>query len=153
LKYRARALRNQYPGACNHVTCRGNERRDIYQDIEWIKNTVLTDIGDKREQPALKKIRKSLKPQSVIDSFVEITGKQTKELFQRRVCAVERAMLMEVLYRCCDITQPDIGLLVGGVDYSAVSQARKRLREKMANDENLKWKYDTIIEQLNEMSR
>jgi len=28
----ARPLRIQYPGAVYHVTCRGNERRDIYRD-------------------------------------------------------------------------------------------------------------------------
>jgi putative transposase len=28
----ARPLRIQYPGACYHVTCRGNERRNIYRD-------------------------------------------------------------------------------------------------------------------------
>jgi len=28
----ARPLRVQYPGALYHVTCRGNERKDIYQD-------------------------------------------------------------------------------------------------------------------------
>jgi hypothetical protein len=94
-----------------------------------------------------------LKPQAVIEGFVEITGKQTEELFQRGRCEVERALLMEILYRCCDINQPDIGRLVGGIDYSAVSQARKRLREKMVNDENLKSKYDKIIEQLMGMSR
>jgi len=121
--------------------------------IEWVKAKVLRDSGDMREQPALKKFRKSLKPQAVIEGFVEITGNQKEELFQRGRCASERALLMEILYRCCDITQPDIGRLVGGVDYSAVSQARKRLREKMANDETLKWKYDKIIEQLMGMSR
>lgn len=121
--------------------------------IDWVKAKVLRDKGDMREQPALKKFRKSMKPQAVIKGFVEITGKQTEELFQRGRCVAERALLMEVLYRCCDITQPDIGRLFGGVDYSAVSQARKRLREKMANDENLKWKYDRIIEQLMGMSR
>jgi len=121
--------------------------------IEWVKSKMLKDEGDLREQPALKKFRKSLKPQAVIEGFVDITGKQTEELFQRGRCAAERALLMEVLYRCCDITQPDIGRLVGGIDYSAVSQARKRLREKMAKDVNLKWKYDKIIEQLMGMSR
>ncbi|MFH0994539.1 MAG: transposase [Pseudomonadota bacterium] len=121
--------------------------------IEWVKAKLLTDKGDMREQPALRKFRKSLKPQAVIEGFIEITGKQTEELFQRGRCAAERSLLMEVLYRCCDITQPDIGRLFGGVDYSAVSQARKRLREKMAIDENLKWKYDKIIERLMEMSR
>jgi len=28
----ARPLRIQYPGAVYHVTCRGNERRDIFRD-------------------------------------------------------------------------------------------------------------------------
>ena len=28
----ARQLRIQYPGAFYHVTCRGNERQDIYRD-------------------------------------------------------------------------------------------------------------------------
>lgn len=121
--------------------------------IEWVKGKVPRDKKDMREQSALKKFRKSLTPQAVIEGFVEITGKQTEELFQRGRCAAERALLMEVLYRSCDINQPDIGRLVGGVNYSAVSQARKRLREKMANDENLKWKYDKIVEQLMGMSR
>jgi putative transposase len=121
--------------------------------IEWIKGNVLKDKGDMREQPALKKFRKRLKPQAVIEGFVEITGKQPQELLQRGGSVSERALLMEVLYRCCEITQPDIGRLVGGVDYSAVSQARKRLREKMSNDEKLKWKYENIIAQLMEMSK
>jgi hypothetical protein len=30
----ARPLRIQYPGAVYHVTCRGNERRDIFRDDE-----------------------------------------------------------------------------------------------------------------------
>jgi REP element-mobilizing transposase RayT len=29
-----RPLRIQYPGAVNHITCRGNERRDIFRDDE-----------------------------------------------------------------------------------------------------------------------
>ncbi|MBI5591159.1 MAG: transposase [Deltaproteobacteria bacterium] len=123
-----------------------------YEFVEWVKEKVLRDTRDNREQPALKQFRKNLRPQAVIEEFVQITGKRTEELCQRGRSIAERALLMEVLYRCCDITQPDIGRLVGGVDYSAVSQARKRLREKMANDKNLKWKYDKIIEQLMGMS-
>jgi putative transposase len=30
----ARSLRVQYPGAVYHVTCRGNEQRDIFRDEE-----------------------------------------------------------------------------------------------------------------------
>jgi len=56
-------------------------------------------------------------------------------------------------YRCCDITQPEVGRLVGGVDYSAVSQSQKRLREKMAGDGKRKQKCDKILKQLIETSR
>ena len=59
---------------------------------------------------------------------------------------------MELLYRHCDITQPEIVRLVGRVDYSAVSQARKRLQGKMAGDKHLRLKYDEIADQLMKFS-
>ena len=106
----------------------------------------------KVEQPSLQRLRKSLNPELVIAKFTEITGKGKEELCQRGCRAAERAQLMELLYRHCDITQPEIGRLVGRVDYSAVSQARKRLQEKMAGDKDLKQKYDEITEQLTKLS-
>ena len=113
--------------------------------IEWVKVAVLGDQGDRREQPSLMKLRKSLKPEAVLAGFAEITGKKAEQLCQRGSHAVERALLMDVLYRCCDITQPEIGRMVGGVDYSCVSQARKRLREKMIKDKKLLQKCEKII--------
>ena len=121
--------------------------------IEWVKETVLGDTGGTREQPALMKLRKSLQPEAVLAGFAKITGIQAEQLIQRGSHTVERALLMEVLHRYCDITQPEIGLLVGGVDYSAVSQSRKRLREKLTNDKKLNQKCDKIVKQLMEMSR
>ena len=120
--------------------------------IEWVKEKILNGKGDTREQPSLQRLRKSLKPELVIAKFTEITGKGKEELCQRGSRAAERAQLMELLYRHCDITQPEIGRLVGRVDYSAVSQARKRLQEKMAGDKDLKQKYDEIAEQLTKLS-
>jgi hypothetical protein len=120
--------------------------------IEWVKEKILNGKDDKREQPSLQRLRKSLQPEYVIAKFSEITGRRKEELCQRGSRAAERAQLMELLYRHCDITQPEIGRLVGGVDYSAVSQARKRLHEKMAGDKYLKRKYDAIAGQLTKMS-
>jgi len=37
---------------------------------------------------------------------------------------MERAMLMEILYRYSGLKQSEIGEIVGGIDYSAVSQIR-----------------------------
>jgi len=93
-----------------------------------------------------------LPPEFVITKFAEITGKRKEELCQRGSRAAERAQLMELLYRHCDITQPEIGRLVGRVDYSAVSQARKRLQGKMAGDKHLRLKYDEIADQLMKFS-
>jgi hypothetical protein len=46
--------------------------------IEWIKAKVLGDTGDKREQPALMKLRKSLEPEAVMAGFVEITANRQR---------------------------------------------------------------------------
>jgi hypothetical protein len=46
-------------------------------------------------------------------------------------------MLMEFLYGFCRIAQPEIGEIVGGIDYSAVSQVRNRLQNKLRVDRML----------------
>lgn len=120
--------------------------------IEWVKEKVLKDKGNKREQPALLKMRKSMDPQRLIDMFCENTGKKKEELCLRGNRTTERAYLMELLYRYCDITQPEIGKLLGGVDYSAVSQARKRFREKLEKDKKLKRRCCKIEEQIVKMA-
>ncbi len=63
----------------------------------------------------------------------------------------ERAMLMEIVYRFCRITQPEIGKLTGGIDYSAVSQARNRLRSVLEVDRELRTKFENIIAELKKM--
>jgi hypothetical protein len=47
-------------------------------------------------------------------------------------------MLMELLYRFCNIKQPEIGRYFGNIDYSAVSISRKRLMLKIEKDLSLK---------------
>ena len=53
---------------------------------------------------------------------------------------------MEVLYRMCHIPQKKVGQLVGGIDYSAVSQARKRLQLRMKADKNIKTQFEDIMQ-------
>jgi chromosomal replication initiation ATPase DnaA len=57
-------------------------------------------------------------------------------------------MLMELLYRLCNIKQPDIGKYLGHVDDSSVSISRKRLRLKMEEDLELRRRFDGILEEL-----
>jgi len=45
--------------------------------------------------------------------------------------------VMEFMYRYSGISQGEIGEHLGGMDYTAVSRERKRLREKMEHDSKL----------------
>ena len=56
----------------------------------------------------------------------------------------ERALLMELIYRFCRISQPEIGKLVGGLDYAAVSQARGRLNKRLAQDAQARKRFQQI---------
>jgi len=120
--------------------------------LQWIKGTFSNKEKTEREQPALRELRKGKKPQELIDQFAQLIGKETGELCKRGRKTIERAMLMEVLYRDCKLTQPEIGRLVGGIDYSAVSQARKRLQIRMEQEPRLRKRFDTLNEQLLQLS-
>lgn len=42
-----------------------------------------------------------------------------------------RRIVVESLYRYCEIAQLEIGRLLGAIDYGAVYSLRRRLREKI----------------------
>jgi REP element-mobilizing transposase RayT len=121
--------------------------------VEWVKEKFLKRGTSHREQPALKALRKELEPQELIERFARLIGKSREEICRRGKKSMERAMLMELLYRFCPITQPGIGKLAGGIDYSAVSQARKRLRNRLADEPKLRKMFEQICDQLLQVSR
>ena len=196
-------MRIQYPGAYDHITCRGNGRRAIYSDesnrklflaklyssLDIYKVFLLSYICMTNHYHLLIST-----PEGNLSEFMQHLNlsyvssynhrhRRTGHLYEGRYKAflieadnyllavsryihlnpvriksvskktVERSMLMELLYRFCLVTQPEIGRLVGGIDYSAVSQARRRLRIRMEKDTHLKGRFDKILEQLNELSR
>jgi len=55
---------------------------------------------------------------------------------------------MESLYHFGNITQAEIGQMVGKIDYSSVSVARKRLRINMEKDLSLKTRFQNILYEL-----
>jgi REP element-mobilizing transposase RayT len=121
--------------------------------LQWIKGTFLNKEKTEREQPALRELRREKKPEELIKQFAQLIGKETGELCKRGRKTIERAMLMEVLYRYCRLTQPEIGRLVGGIDYSGVSQSRKRLQIRMEQEPRLRKRFDTLNDQLLQLSR
>jgi len=121
--------------------------------IQWIKEKFISKEASKREQPALKELRKKFKPEDLIIHFAHLLRKGKEDICRRGKKSLERAMLMELLYRFCQITQPEIGRLVGGIDYSAVSQARKRLQIRLEQEPKLKRRFDKLSDQLLQLSR
>jgi len=118
---------------------------------ERIRKLIGKNNESEREQPDFRGLNKRFEPEKLIEHFLMLTGKGKNEICARGKHSPERAMLMEMLYRFCRITQPEIGKLTGGIDYSAVSQARKRLRCTLATDRELRTKFDKIIADLDKI--
>ena len=56
---------------------------------------------------------------------------------KRGRCRDQRGLLMELLYRYGGMTQQAIGEHLGGLDYTAVSHERRRVRESLVRDQAL----------------
>jgi REP element-mobilizing transposase RayT len=121
--------------------------------IKSIKDELLDEEAPRRELPALRELRKRFQPEELIDRFSRLVLKDKEEICKRGKQSVERLMLMELLYRFCQVSQPVIGNLMGGVDYSAISRARRRLQIRLEREKELKRRFNELSNQLLEMSR
>jgi REP element-mobilizing transposase RayT len=121
--------------------------------VEEIKQLFGKDKESYREQPALRELGKVITPDELIDRYAKLVEMKREELTKKGRQSTERAILMELLYRFCRITQPEIGKLLGGIDYSAVSQARKRVQLKIQNEPEWGNKFNQIQNELGQMSR
>ena len=121
--------------------------------VEEIKQLIGKDKESIREQPALRELGKAISPEALIVQYAKLVGIKREELTTKGRQSTERAMLMELLYRFCRITQPEIGKLIGGIDYSVVSQAQKRMQLKIQNEPEWGDKFNQIQNKLGQMSR
>jgi len=104
----------------------GNERF-----VDWVRNTFLEGKND-RERPDVRKIHRYISQQDVIAVVEEETG--IKDIL--RSTGTTRQIIMTALYKYAGLNNRETGDLLG-VDYSTVSQGRKRLREKLEKDQDL----------------
>jgi putative transposase len=93
--------------------------------INWVKETFLEEI-EPREQPSAGEIKRYQQKEVILALIEKETGRDFDSL--KREKGSLRKMAMELLYRHGGLKGPEIGALFG-IDYSAVSQERKRLRE------------------------
>ena len=101
--------------------------------VEWIKEKVIPKKPD-RECPQLSKLQKYKAKETIINAVEKETGKNIELIIKER--GTIRQIAMDLLYRLGGMKSMTIGEMFG-VDYSTVSQGRKRLREKMLKDKTI----------------
>jgi putative transposase len=111
--------------------------------LDWITEKFLKGEKD-RERPALKKINTFRSKEVIIKAIKEQTGKDIETVIKEK--GVHRQMAMELLYRLGGLTGKEIGRIMG-VGYTSVSQERRRLAERLENDQKLK-RLINVIEQI-----
>jgi len=98
--------------------------------------------GSVREQPSYRDmVVSTLEPEVVVGILQRECGISEESLKVRRSNGVIRGIAAELLYKYCEITQAQIGHLLGDIDYMSVSQLRRRLKEKMNQDAEVRKRY------------
>jgi hypothetical protein len=90
--------------------------------------------GQIREQPSARSLKQYQQQNVILAAIEKETGKDLTTLVKGK--GEMRRIAMDLLYRFGGLKGPAIGALFG-VDYSAVSQERKRLRERLVRDQGL----------------
>ena len=112
--------------------------------IKWIKDKFIKGRRD-REKPAIRQLHRYKAKDQILEAIGEETGKGLDEIKSER--GQIRLIVMDILYRAGGLNGVEIGTLLG-VDYSTVSQGRKRLREKVHKDRKLKELVNRIEQRL-----
>jgi len=92
------------------------------------------DSRKAREQPAAAKLYSYMASDKIIARITAATGRSAKQILHDK--GEIRQLAMDLLYRFGGMKNSEIGELMG-IDYSTVSQGRKRLAEKRGKNKNL----------------
>jgi putative transposase len=116
------------------------KRHGIVGDADFVDavwGRYLSETADTREIPAARPAAARVEPERVIEAVCAETGVPREALLQKGFRGFGRALLMELLYRYGAMKQREIGVLLG-IDYSAVSVSRRRLRASMSESPQLR---------------
>jgi len=112
--------------------------------IAWVRDKVVPAAEDRREQPAARALGVRIDPEVLIERYCAVTGSQRDEVCRRGQRTDGRLLLQELLYRYCDLTGTEIGVLMGGLDYATISHCRAELRSRMEQDGRLAEKLEKL---------
>ena len=98
--------------------------------------------GSLREQPSYRDlVMSTIEPEVVVGIITKEFEINQESLRQRRANGEIRGIVADLLYKYCDITQSQIGSYLGDIDYVSVHQLRRRLREKMNENAEVRQRY------------
>jgi len=103
--------------------------------IEWIRERFLKKVKGTRELPAVRELQRYKAKEEIIRAIEEETGRVISDILTEGGSL--RQIAMDLLYRVGGLKGVEIGEVMG-LDYSTVSQGRKRLNEKIQRDKNLR---------------
>ncbi len=112
--------------------------------IKWLKETFYPKSQD-RECPGLTGLKRYKAAEEILEILSKETGKSIEEVKAKRHPL--RPIFMDLLYRGGGLTGIEIGKIFG-VDYSTVSQTRKRLALKIEKDQELRKLIERIEKKL-----
>ncbi len=113
--------------------------------IDWLYENVLKDMKlDKREQSSSGELMREVQHEFIMDTVCMVCKVKKTELLRRRsMCRDARMVYVDLCckYRLFNKSLREIGHELGDLTVGGMSQARKRLRERMQNDKSLRAMY------------
>ncbi len=100
-----------------------------------------------------KEKEKKIKPEVVLEVVAQAFGLKKEVIAQPNSKGKIRGIAAEFLLKFCQLTQNEIGKILGGIGYSAISHLRYRMREKMKSDKNLTAAFQQIEKKLIGLAR
>jgi putative transposase len=118
--------------------------------VEDMKDRLL-EKGSPREQPVYRELMsEKFAPRRVLYHVARVMNADLNVLRKRERGGILRGIAAEMLYRYSGLKLADIGHLLGDIDYCAVYQLRQRLKDVLANNEELKLKFNEIERRIQE---
>lgn len=120
-----------------HQTILGDDDFVAHVTIKYLEESSL------REQPMYRGlVVRVLPPKIVMSKVADALNVQVESLSVRLGNGENRGIVAELLYRYSELSQQEIGQLLGGVNYTAVSMLRHRFKKAMENENRIREKYE-----------
>jgi putative transposase len=113
--------------------------------VKWVRREFAKPEGSRREIPSLRGILRYRSKDGILKAISDETDTGKEEILKRK--GALRQLAMELLYKYGGLKGMEIGQIMG-LDYSTISQGRKRLRERLKKDEELQGLMGRIEEKL-----